>query len=1212
MSEEIDIIETISDERPTFEQFIENALIEDPKNTDVYQSLLELYLQVKEIEAWNNDVDVTVDKVLVQQILFLAEMNNVDVRLLIPTVSKPHAERFLRDVERSRSNESSTSGTKSFGREFLNVSYAGGDENYNLLFGNMTGNDKVGGAIEDIAKFKEIKFDLTGRMIKRTVGEHEITLILDDSQRAYSRDNATYILPRFAQSQILGVRLSLIRHVIPRTRTCISYALIDSYVDIYKLWLKKLFDIGIIYDEYHLLQQQPKSLISVGDDNIYNSFFEDFESYDDKVKSLQKCVNIIKSVELLRKLRLMISSINIDRNVKQSKYKRPQLEQIELTNQDLLNEMAKLNNIKLEYNYLPLAALFNNEQYSIYLRSLSRGIEDKQIQSFLRNLEMTNIINDINRRKKLETVKQSNLKRFIDQVRFEKYGYNKLTKKQQIEVEKEAQNRLAFYEMMAKNKCEHIDIMNKLRRSKSLRDREIHFDKLSKLVTKITTNSFVKCKKCGFDIICPHEFLMMRNKIKNIHDDAKIIQDYSARTKLNDIVCRVCSGVLKRVIIVDVDVNDKFYGKLDEDDALIKSLYSDILSAKSLVEFEYPVDHKEYMNAALRVLHPLAKSEDAKLNRNAVLTAEQIRDCRSIYITALAYSYVLLSFVKGFAKPVFTKEMNQYLAAAQVTVTNVHLGEKCLRLIYTIVSKLRVTNFARTINIPGYTLKELPKLIVDIYKLLVANNSVKKPTKSQREELKLNTLKNNTVFRYVSSVHNHEWKLAEWVKSFPLLKGDSLFVRSYNTFIKLITNENVDDELEQLRQIDGDKKLVQHILELPLIKTRQFERVQVRLSDIYNELGNRHKFDTFILTDGSEIVKKHDGYYRDGKKILLVGDRLDIADLKDSSTNIHKSETDKLDDERIDKIVKTKTVMNNFYDFFKNRCPEDGLHELKNNICKKCGMNIDKVEEKIYEKYKHKYDEFVEMETIEITQYEEIKIPVTKSDFEKTINNCDENVYKLSKIINVQPSQILLIGQYEKRELEQIKSGEYDPVEITSKHHPVLANIEEYILSTMRIYYIIKNFNKVKSSKKYENIVTIDKSSLSYLPDLEFFTNNKYAKILLTPSELHKYYLGTLCEIILFIHEIEHDILSSFPKSLAHFLISTILSNEEYKLKAKKVTFDIEDSSAGVDYDDENYNPRYESESDDDDETALSGIDDMDNDDNDDDNDIKVNGYGLD
>lgn len=1216
MSEEIEIIETVNEEQQlTFEQFIENLSVSDPKNDADYYSLLDLYNRAKLEASW--DIHINVDKLIVKQLLIMGGETNADVTLIIPTVSKQLADRFIEKEKKERKgilSTSSTSGTKSIGREFLDVSYAGGDddsgEGYRLLFGDNSTN-VVGGArlVDNREKMQKIKFNLAGRIVDRVAQEYEITLTLNDSYRAYSRDRSYYVVPIFAPIQVIGMRISLRRIVTMDARTCAnSYEIIDSYVDDYRKWLQQLYEIGVILDDYYNFQHLPKSLIFITD-NLYNVLFEDYQTVEEKIKALQHAVNILKSVKLSNKLYRLMQVNEVSTEIKRFEFLPNNLPDRELINQDLINEIEQLAKFKLEYKYNPLSTLFNHNYHHIYIRSIAHGVDDKQVQQFLQQLKMNNIIISLNRKNMIENLKQKNYQRFYEQLKNEKYGSTKISTKQKEHLEAEAKKWLDYHLAMMKNRCSHVQVLSQLRRQKSIHDREKSFNNLSKFVSNVTTNKMITCNNCGFEIMCPHEYLLLRNRVKGFKDDMKIIQDFAARVKSTDIVCRICSGRLKKITITDIDVNDTYYQQIEEDDTIAQQLYSDIMSARDFIEFIYPINHNEYMNEAIKVLKPLVQQEDAKLNRNTVLTIEQVRDARRIYISIVAYTYVFLAIVKGFAKFVKNDKSIKFLSKTE-SLTKVTDAKEVLRILREIILSTRSANYARTINVANYSDKDLIPALVNTYKKISGEKIIKKPSRQEKYERKLRSLMNDPIFQYISRVHGSVWKLEEWVKKIPQLSGNSLYAKTYNTFIKLIDpNYDASKELAELREIDISKIRYREFLKLPFAKSGRFELIPTKLSSLFNESGNPHNFNVLILDDGTELVKKNRKYYKNGQYVRLTG-KINVVDKKDSTTGIIKSQTNKLDENKIDEIIKTKTLIDNFYEFFKNRCPVDNLHEFNNdNICNKCGMNVNKKDEEIYKKYKHKYDEFIAIDS-NVT-FEHIKtppIPVSATDFKTAIDNADSNVYKVAKLFSVQPTQITYIGQYEGRELDKIKNGEYDPAVIVGKYHPILSTLENYILLTIRSYYTMKNYNRMRSLKRFDQLVTnIDKALLGHLPELTLFDNGKYARMVLSGEDLYKYYLGILCEIILFIYNIDIDSLSQFVKPFATFLFSEILAAEEYKLKVTRVSFNMEDTYDEIE--DENYTIK-EKEIDDEEETLFNGLD-IDED-NDEDNDIKVTGYGLD
>lgn len=1159
MSDEIVIIDNTVTSNVTFEQLLLTEILNDPENSDLYETFLEVHKKYEDKESWNIDIDTI--NLLIQQLIIYSNRYNLDLLLIIPTISKHQLNLFLKRINKSPKRIGTTLHTGSIGREFLDFQFG----ELSKLPAQVNPVTKDGSAEKTTTssetssekQLQSVKFNMAAKMVVRQVGDKEIGIDVNDSTRAYSRDTNFYILPRFETHQLLGVILNTTNSILKPSRTSTTYTSVETYNSRLRQWYKELKKIGIVRDDYYNVCIPPKSFFYV-DNNSYQTFFGDFQNIEDKaiIENLKHMMNIVRSILFHREIKKFMRTEKTEFTKTVFKPFTFPDKPMKIINKNLIQELEKIGKFRINFND-PYKSMISNKIFYIYVYSLTHGVENKYIQKYIEKLKSSLIIEDNIKQDLLTNIRNSNKQKLFNILKAQRFGDKKPNKNQLIQLREEVDKELEKYKKKVTNNCNHVVLLEQLNRDKSNNIRKRLLKKLQKYIPKkIETNKMINCTTCGFEIICPHEYYLLQNRIYSKVDDYNIIKDYLARIHSDNPVCRVCNGQIKNIKQLDVDINDRFYSMSYENTEIIQILYGDLNEIRTHVEFIYPVNNKEFIGSAIEVCKNLVIKEDNNLNRNIVLNIEQVNNARRIYISIVAYTYVLSFIQKGFAK---INKSNKEVKEILKTINQTDIRKDYETVYYTLamLKKRRTVNLIKTYTIPRYVENNIYKLIVDVYQKITKEKLIKKPEKAKKYDIEVKSLKYNPIYQYVSRVHGGTWNLQEWVKSIPKLKGDSLFVKSYNAFVDLVDNKQVD--ITDLLKIEESLRKEKHnVLILPVKKTRQYIPVKISLSKIYN----------------------------------IPGDDTDVK-----------------------KQLEKKSNIDNFYNIFKIRCPEeikknniDSNHDFKkSDKCSKCGMILNKQDEQIYKKYKTIYDNFLVMmsEDINFTKLKETHINVTKDKYKKIIDKVDNYVYELSKIANINPSQILLIGFYENQELIDIKNGKITAPVVTSKYHPVIELLKNYVLTTLRTYYSLKNNNRIKLSERYELLIEslkINKSELILLKDITF--EDDFVKNILNPDELHRFYLSSLCKILLTIYKID-----SIGVKLFNSILNEILSSEEQKTKMKKIQFSY-DYMTEID-EDENYVDVYKTDIDPEEYVPFKGFEDLDLDDVDEDNDIRIEGHSF-
>jgi len=253
----------------------------------------------------------------------------------------------------------------------------------------------------------------------------------------------------------------------------------------------------------------------------------------------------------------------------------------------------------------------------------------------------------------------------------------------------------------------------------------------------------------------------------------------------------------------------------------------------------------------------------------------------------------------------------------------------------------------------------------------------------------------------------------------------------------------------------------------------KFKYIPVSLGILYDENGNKHIWNKFIYKNGSELTKSEINKIIQEKQITdtYIDKRCSICGILESSVN-------ELSNEKIIKVLKTKENIKNFFKFYENRCPEGGLHEFENNICKKCGLSIDNIkkidsniytaEAKIYyEKYKKLYYE----EKSEKQETEKIiKLPTISHDYTNEFVTWQFNyndVLELSKILKTNIHILSNLGSIEKIDYNDVLSGSYVPLEEDTINSIRIIKLDSYVREYIFEYNRLRTYGLMSKPPEY-------------------------------------------------------------------------------------------------------------------------------------------------
>jgi hypothetical protein len=382
-----------------------------------------------------------------------------------------------------------------------------------------------------------------------------------------------------------------------------------------------------------------------------------------------------------------------------------------------------------------------------------------------------------------------------------------------------------------------------------------------------------------------------------------------------------------------------------------------------------------------------------------------------------------------------------------------------------------------------------------------------------------------------------------------------------NEFYDEIKEKNIP--LEDKMRVYVKKKLAKPIINIKqkndfAWKYNNFDPSKIVLSKHFCVTGEFHRVGSFI--------------YSDGKKEL----ELKNSDIKKWLEDNNKEELDKFKNYKIinercancSKLIRTDNVVKNnelealfekkdnitaFYQYYNNRCPKGNLHEIENNKCGKCGIDLE-YNKTSNEEYYNKYiSEFKKIEKekriVTINSINEIQKMVTTKP---TVRKQEEYVYSLknvsewSKLLGYSYNILVNIGLSEGYKYVDIEQSKINPSKEKYSYKTRSTKLKAYILWCIRTFNIISRITKIStipedikefiSKQKKESLEKYSQKNLDDFVNID----NKY-KFSINDENYCNFLLEHLAGIMLKLADSE----------LVKFLTNKILDREKLLSKPK-------------------------------------------------------------
>ena len=743
------------------------------------------------------------------------------------------------------------------------------------------------------------------------------------------------------------------------------------------------------------------------------------------------------------------------------------------------------------------------------------------------------------------------------------------------------------------NRCPHLEILRRFRLTKDFKMRRKWYLELKPFISNPSeTKGYHTCKRCKFNIICPHITQSIDSILNNVPSIEIRDKLEWYRNKMDggkyQYLCRICSEVLFDINIEEIQ--GETYKLLYKD--IFKYLWAQTLNIYSTLHITPKVNIFDFCSIIVYGILPIitrSSIPEIKHKMNLYLHTGDFDIEFKIYIVLYIYAYVL-------------NMIRFNISHSKSTYVQIQLDENVRGRDISNYAKVVVARFL-TIHRPLFSQVadiDSANLLITIYTELVKNDSAfSMVIVNSLETIVFNEVVKNTLFNYSLRIATMTGKVD--------IKNSELSVSNYENMVNDIlgmrildiSRGKVKNTYHKLYQPSYDRpevKLYQSVLSKSTIKLKDLKLINKGRS-IYSYGLYMRKF----LQGGDDILKplfesekKIKGvaslfykiptktldatkkwikrtytsdtnitaiYNEDGKEYKwdeVYNDNRDLIDYKDSATGIFRSETQKQNLNKTREAYYRNRKKLVFFNFYKIKCPESSVHSFNGDgICSKCNLARDQQSEKYYTKY---YDTFLK-ESVELVRSES---SVRENDTQKIKNKHADWKYNVRPIVEIsklisQPQSVLeSIGAMEGRTIEDIKLNQLRPPPPNSLYDPQFTLLVSHYQWSISMYNKII-FNDIGGEQifiKHMNSVGItvnDISNIKHELSRDLFVS--YNEVLDTVTRSDKFKMADkyLCAVeMMCSFLIDLAKINNITKEVSKFLINSIIQDEFYTTKGSK------------------------------------------------------------
>ena len=706
---------------------------------------------------------------------------------------------------------------------------------------------------------------------------------------------------------------------------------------------------------------------------------------------------------------------------------------------------------------------------------------------------------------------------------------------------------------------------------------------------------------------CPHVYYwgktVVSSTVLNLYQNLKInLEKFIDVEQPSGVYCKVCGELL-------FDKNTEGETKFIAGVRVVTNQYSDHLSdliwkeaiyyISTYVRINININVKQLAGSMVTAIRPIISDYNIKLLKSKTNTTDSITDSITIYIDIYIMALLCAIMVINPNKLQFGRQSTKHKSQS----TRYKGGNAK-------VSKKQFEKFVLTTSLNLIILtkdsiyKKLKYMTVDLIKEILLKEAYPWAQKISHP-IKITNLDQDSIihespiFMYVNMINNYIHKTSHEISISKLFNTDEKKLPD-NVFSKIVERldkikypiHNYIDKYKWLsyystiqhtklhytflprhpivqKWLDDNKEL--NMLENTVLKLQEKENVPIMykvmiVDDIYYKLNDfrpeAQRVEDFYCGDGT-LSKGGKYKFKNKSKYLTVTNKQIAEYYKKYITSkvISKQLQDFLKSTYVTEVFdckvkgkidfKTYNDLSAFYEYYLNRCPENGLHNIVDWKCEKCGLDTKapRVNNAYYKKYNKQFIK-LEKKKNQLT-IDELQRTIEENKKDKFVNHKVEKpkyslnkVAKYSQLLGVKYNILVNLGINELYKMDDIKNAVVNPSQHL-QHLPTLVDwdiknqphtsystqftkLENYILMCIRDYTLMTNLDNSALIPLYLKNVKVkvkphDFTYISQINKLKDKVDYKY---------LANFALEYLAELIIYMYGISPKLAKAFSDKI--------------------------------------------------------------------------------
>lgn len=776
-----------------------------------------------------------------------------------------------------------------------------------------------------------------------------------------------------------------------------------------------------------------------------------------------------------------------------------------------------------------LFMLVNN--FHLYKYALTDGVESEQIKEYIektKKMEDTrNKIVEANRKLLAEQNKEKMLQH-IALTKFKK-DFDELSKPEIKIATTEYEMIQNLIKNSRNNTCEHLKVLNDMY---AFMSRE-NFDKLSNLLDKqsVADDGYYMCKRCQFSVICPHKYVKILSDIEMWPYEKleRAMYKFLFPIKFTN-YCKICGEDI-------MPVSNSIDAILEPDDETKLLIWKAVMQAFNLFTFKVSENPKRLAQDAINLIMPQIGSDLEGVIYSYAFVLDYYIESKNLILAGSSRKE------KGDKKDKREKSTEE--------LSNMSVSDIAKLL----VNDLKIKNFDIIRGMSNIEIDAINGDFLLAYKKLKGNSEF-----VERDSVKelINSVVNSTDYQFACVVAIMDGKKP----TFELITG-----RKVDDYIKycesLYKNSRIIDIVRYHKYEDN---MYFALKEFDVLNAYYKTNGNSLIHDAYKQyLYFATKVDTQIKFDeymqnlkvdkkpystawfcGNQNIKIANNQYKlenilysnvydeNGEKHVWKGDECKIC-------NINKFETNKLDNDKIVKIIQTKLQIRSFFIYYTFNCPVDDKHVLP---CKKCGLKEIDFSAPDMEYYNKHIDDYLKMKYNQKINEPEKYVP-QKMEYEYNYTT----IIKLVEMMSSNTKTIHCLGLV--NNILYNSFNEDDKVEYESQD-------SRFYIALMLLSQVIFVYNQMKNIMHLSNIdpFLIDRKHVKLRDiDLDYVKLCSDAIILLNKDLVMKFIHEHICKFFMFVFDQDKE----FARDLFNYMVENNKSLAKQERNIMLADEDIEE-----------------------------------------------------